>query len=131
MHVTSVCVVAGGGQWVDRFYCTGCGCIKTCVQQFSCEHATLSHTNAAQLTRNELDVVLFGQLMAFTPCSEQQQERNRAQYSTMKGKKFVGIPFCFFITLEISTLKLLKCIYIQKGLFHVFTAISAVLLQML
>ena len=85
---------------------------KNCIQQFSREHAMPSRANAAQLTRNELDMVLLGQLMAFTPCSEQHQERNRAVFYH-EGNK---ITFLSLHNIGNFHLKALKEHLYSKGL---------------
>ena len=88
---------------------------KNCIQQFSREHAMPSRANAAQLTRNELDMVLLGQLMAFTPCSEQHQERNRAVFYH-EGNKICKNTFWFLHNIGNFHLKALKEHLYSKGL---------------
>ena len=55
-------------QFLSRFATTGCVCTKfkgkPCSLQFSCEYVESVRASCAELSHSELDMVIFGQLMA-------------------------------------------------------------------
>ena len=127
---------------IDHFYSTTCGCLKACIKQFTREHVRLTRANVAQLSRSDLDMVLLGQVMASTHCSQlpqnatddpdQQVKRKRNSVIFYhQGKKFVGTLFCFSILLGSFALRLSKPIIFLKSLFPAHMVIAVVFPQML
>ena len=49
-----------------EFTSTGCGCIKKCASQFSLDHFRDTRAQCFDLSHTELDMVILGQLSAFT-----------------------------------------------------------------
>lgn len=61
-------------QLVVQYMAKGCGCLlnngQQCSSQFTTEYVLDVRASCLELTRNELDMVLLGQLMASTDLSE-------------------------------------------------------------
>ena len=49
---------------VSAFLSAGCGCVKKCSKQFTTEHVTSVRASCTELSNSELDMAIFGQLMA-------------------------------------------------------------------
>ena len=99
---------------VTNFVATGCSCTKRCSSQFSKDHIQSMRANCLQLSHNELDMVLLGQLVASTNTSDKvvtesrhtNKERKRG-YTTYyhAGKVMCTKTFIFLHTVGKKRLK--------------------------
>ena len=90
---------------VAEFVSTGCSCSKQCSSQFSSGYIQDMRAHCLELSRNELDMVLLGQLIASTNTSNKvakesrhlEKERERA-YTTYyhAGKVVCAKTFAFY-----------------------------------
>ena len=62
---------------VAQFVATGCSCVKRCSSQFSKEYIKSVRAHCFDLSHNELDMVLLGQLIATTNTSSQVVRESR------------------------------------------------------
>ena len=98
-------------EWLDRFLERGCGCASNCFQQFDREYYCLKRDEANDLSRELLDMVVLGQIQAFT-CMENvvgpshkhaphQRQRTRVQTLMHAGKRVCKETFLALHTLGI------------------------------
>ena len=88
---------------VAQFVATGCSCAKRCSSQFSKEYIQSMRAQCFDLSRNELDMVLLGQLIASTNTSNKvvqeshnlEKEREYTQRITMLARLCVQRRFSF------------------------------------
>ena len=71
---------------VQAFMTTGCKCSKACSLQFDVEYVKLSRAFCSDLTHTELDMVLMGQLRAFTNSSKGVVTESRHRQQERKQK---------------------------------------------
>ena len=114
-------------QKVEEFCQSGCGCSMNCAAQFSVTHFLLARANAQQLQRKELDMVLMGQVMAFTFCNDvpqncvkhrhqlKQRERNTSIFFH-NGKKICRKTFLFLHDIGDFRLRSIKAHFLSQGL---------------
>ena len=50
---------------LDKFLSRGCRCAGNCYQQFSREHYCINRNETSGLSKDEMDMLLIGQIMAF------------------------------------------------------------------
>jgi len=53
---------------VLEFVVNGCGCTQKCSALFSIEHYQAARANATEMSWNELNMAVMGQVMALTCC---------------------------------------------------------------
>ena len=57
-------------EMVNEFLTKGCECGRSCLSQFSPEEISISREHCAELTRDELDMAILGELHATMNVSE-------------------------------------------------------------
>ncbi len=101
-------------QLVSQFIADGCGCQLRCSQTFSEKHILETRLNFVSLSNTELDLVVLGQLNAFSNCSNQvsivsrhQPTERKKKYSQYyhQGEKICRIFFRFLHTVGDMRLK--------------------------
>ena len=89
---------------VAQFIARGCGCAKSCLSQFTTEQIIDSRADCMELTREELDLVILGELHASINTSETRgpdskhklAQRQRSSVAhTHRGKPVCAIVFRF------------------------------------
>ena len=78
---------------VDEVCRNGCGCSINCAMQFSANHYLLTRSHAQQMHRKELDMVLMGQVMAFTFCSQAPQNSTKHRHHLKNRERNTAILF--------------------------------------
>ena len=90
---------------VSQFKATGCSCVKRCSSHFSLDYIQSMRTQCLKLSRNELDMVLLGQLIASTNTSDnialeshhRNKERQRAYTTYYHAGKVVCARMFLFL----------------------------------
>ena len=112
---------------VEEFCRGGCGCSTNCASAFTKKHYLATRANAQQLERKELDMVVMGQVMAFTFCSQvpqniskhrhqvKQRERNASAFYH-NGLRVCKRTFLFLHDIGDFRLKAIRAQYIREGL---------------
>ena len=112
---------------VDEFCRSGCGCSMGCSAFFSQKHYLEIRSNFQQLERKELDMVLMGQMMAFTFCSQipensikyrhqlKQRERNTSSFYH-NGLRVCKKTFLFLHDIGDFRLRAIRAHYVTEGL---------------
>ena len=107
--------------------CGGCGCSLNCSSNFSLKHYLSTRSDAQQMQRSELDMVLMGQVMAFTYCNEvpqnstqyrhqlKKRERNKSTFYH-NGLRICKKTFLFLHDVGDFRLRALRCHYLGEGL---------------
>ena len=72
---------------VEEFCRGGCGCSTNCASAFTKKHYLATRANAQQLERKELDMVVMGQVMAFTFCSQVPQNISKHRYQVKQRER--------------------------------------------
>ena len=116
---------------IQEFCSTGCGCKlvkgRDCSSQFAAEHYQTIRASAAELTWNELNMVLLGQVMALTSCDSQTlnssvhrhapKERERSTTAFHHhGHRVCKTTFRFLHGVGHHRLKAVKANYLSQGL---------------
>ena len=68
---------------VAQFCQNGCGCQAKCYKQFSRVHITKMRADMAELERSMVDMIIMGQVMAFTKCCQVNQEHRERKRNPM------------------------------------------------
>ena len=106
---------------VARFIAKGCGCVKSCLAQFTTEQIIDSRIDCMELTREELDLVILGELHASMNTSEtrgpdskhKMVQRQRSSVAhTHRGKPVCATVFRFLHTVGKT------CTHNNRGEFH-------------
>ena len=112
---------------VTHFCSNGCSCSMKCSFQFSAEHIRLLRANVAQLDRSQVDMMVMGQVMAFTNCSKtplhsskhRHRYKEREKTSTVfyhQGLRVCRKTFLFLHNIGNSRFKAIKAHYLSQGL---------------
>ena len=72
---------------VEDFRRNGCGCSLNCSSNFSLKHYLSTWSDAQQMQRSELDMVLMGQVVAFTYCNEVPQNSTQYRHQLKKRER--------------------------------------------
>lgn len=85
-------------QLISEFMSSGCGCSKikekSCIDQFSLDHVKALRSSCAELTHEQLDMLLFGQALSFmhnSSTTHREGERKKDYCSVTH----LGKPVCF------------------------------------
>ena len=85
-------------QFVSEFVSSGCGCSKIkgkpCKEQFPLDHVKAVRSSCAELTHEQLDMLLFGQVLSFMDNSftTHKEGERKKDYCSMTH---LGKPVCF------------------------------------
>ncbi len=116
---------------VEEFCATGCGCRlvkgRPCSFQFSEEHYATTRANAAELSWNELNMAVMGQVMALTFCDpvtlnstvHRHASTERQKTTTVfhhQGHRVCRTTFLFLHGIGEYRLKAIKARYLSDGL---------------
>ena len=112
---------------VEDFRRNGCGCSLNCSSNFSLKHYLSTRSDAQQMQRSDLDMVLMGQVMAFTYCNEvpqnstqyrhqlKKRERNKSTFYH-NGLRICKKTFLFLHDVGDFRLRALRSHYLGQGL---------------
>ena len=62
---------------VTEFVAKGCACTRSCLSQFSLEEISTTRAECAELTRDELDMAILGELNASMDVSETRGRKSK------------------------------------------------------
>ena len=110
---------------VAAFMSTGCGCKQNCYLLFSANYVGTFRLHCLELTIQELDLAILGQLAAFTNTSDSTAEDchhvvsvRKNSYSTYhhQGKPVCWSMFAFLFTVGRKRMRNLADNYLKNGL---------------
>ena len=127
MHIEHRAIDLEEQDKVEHFYLNGCGCASACVRQFTLQHISLTRANTAQLSRGELDMVIMGQVMALTHCSQIPQNTTKHRHQLKQRERnsmafyhnSLGVcrsTFLFLHNIGEFRLKAIRARYLSEGL---------------
>ena len=114
-------------QKVSTFIAAGCGCNQACSAQLTEDHYNTVRANCAELTWDELNMSIMGQLMALTYCQPTTINSTRHRHNPKKRERNTtafqhhGLHICqktflFLHGIGEYCLKAIKARYLSEGL---------------
>ena len=107
----------------QKFLLEGCGCSDKCYKKFSESYLLQRRYELAELSREELDLVVMGQLMAYihfqsTTIGNRAQRVRSRMYSTFYhgGERICKGTFLFLHNMGEGKLKRIKSSFLNNGL---------------
>ena len=100
---------------IEHFFTTGCGCKLNCHQMLGKEIIEKRRNSCAELTKQELDLIILGQLAAFEKERTPQSSRVRSSFH-VSGSRVCKTAFLFAHGVGEKQFKNLKQHFSQHGL---------------